>query len=177
MEIIDKTEEPHFIITTKMEKKEYRKFLYYCTFFQSKLMVPYFLAMSMLGAYLIWEDGETVFIFLLKMFLLSVFAMIGICIMVERKNKKRIEKEGGDIDISEVQWKFYDDRLCYESDQYKIRWEKTYDRMDRVLESKNCFFIFIKRNQVSFVPKKNIKELNNFQKFLKEKFPKKYKKI
>lgn len=177
MEIMEKIEEPRFIITTKMEKKEYRKFLYYCTFFQSKLIVPYFLVMSMLGAYLIWEDGETVFIFLLKLFLLSVFVLLGICIMVERKNKKRIEKEGVDIDTSEIQWRFYDDRLCYESDQYKIRWEKTYDRMYRVLESKNCFFLFVKKNQVSFIPIKDIKEDKDFQKFLKEKFPKKYKKI
>lgn len=174
---MEKTEKPRFRIITKMEKKERRKYMYYCTFFQSKLLVPYFVAMSMLGAYLIWEDGETIFIFFLKMFLLSVFAMVGVCIMVERKNKKRIAKEGGDIDISEVHWKFYDDRLCYENDQYKIRWEENYDKMDRVLESKNCFFIFIKRNQVSFLPKKDIRELNNFQKFLKEKFPQKYKKI
>lgn len=173
---MEKTGEPRFRITTKMEQKDYRKFLYIATFLRSKIIIPYLLLVSMAGAYLMREKGESSIFFIMKVIGLFILAVGTVCFTVERKNKQRVKTDRITFYL-ESKLSFFEDRVCYENEEMKGYWELSYDKIYEILESKDYFMFYLTKNQASLIRKQDMSDVENFQKFLKEKFPKKYKKI
>ena len=172
-------EEVRFSIESIMEKEDYRRFLYTATFFRNKFIIPLIGLISLVGAIIIsWDSGEiqwwSVIISWVIFFILTIAA---VCFMVERKNKQRIttDKTGTFGSVSLL--KFYDEKVEMSNEALKSRGELNYNQFYAVLESKDYFIFYLTVNQASLIRKKDVPQVEEFRKFIIEKFPKKFKSI
>lgn len=84
-----------FTIKTKMDKEDYRKFLYLATFKKSPIIIPIILLIAAIGAGIIaFENGNfNIIDFLIAWVFMTLLVFGTICFKVEHKNKKRIETD------------------------------------------------------------------------------------
>ncbi|WMI82658.1 YcxB family protein [Anaerotignum sp. MB30-C6] len=59
----------------------------------------------------------------------------------------------------------------------KSKGELSYNQFFSVLESKDYFIFYLTANQASLIRKKDVPQVDEFRKFIKEKFQKKFKHI
>ncbi|NLK37099.1 MAG: YcxB family protein [Epulopiscium sp.] len=169
-------EDALFIITTKMEKEDYRKFLYTATFRRNPAVLWILAGISLLGTiFLQFSVGQIrILPLLLKWCLLMVIAVVVICFQVERKNKTRIRTDKTGTFEQETVLYFYPQHLKTEVPAVKGTHTLEYHQFFQVLESKDYFMFYYSKNLASLLRKKDMEELDSFREFLKEKFGARY---
>ncbi|WP_242823551.1 YcxB family protein [Thermoclostridium stercorarium] len=111
------------------------------------------------------------------MFLYAV-AVLTVVLKVERVNAKRVktDKTGTFDNVNTL--KFYVDRIVFENDALRSKGELKYNQFYAVLESKDCFILYLTANQATLIRKKDVENLNLFKDFLlknSRKYIKRYK--
>ena len=169
----------YFVIQTKMEKEDYKKFLYLATFFRNKLTLPMILLLAFLGsaAIQLTEDAFSLVPFLVVTILMFVVAVAAVCFQVERKNQQRVttDKTGAFGSISTL--RFGEEVIEMENEAMHSSGELRYDQIYQLLETHDYFIFYLTANQASLVRKKDVTEVAAFRTFLQEKFAGKYKKM
>ncbi len=171
--------QPRFIIKTTMEKKDYRKFLYFSTFKKNKTSIPLLGLIALLAGIMIsWDNGSINFTRLviswIGLFALAIaFAVIKVEIRVAQRVKT--DKTGTFGSISTL--KFFDDKIVMENQALKATSQLKYIHFYALVESKDYFIFYINMNQASLVRKQDIENLDEFKAFIAEKFRNRYKSI
>lgn len=170
-----------FLITTKMEKEDYRKFLYTATFCRNKLVVPMIVALCLVGALFVnFSSGRVSTIgFILTFIIMLVFAIGACCFRIEQRNKQRVKTDNTGIFGAESILHFYEEHLEMETPKLHSHAELRYDQFYGVMESKDYFIFYITMNQASLVRKKDVKDdmVMEFRIFLQDVFGGKYRKL
>ena len=174
-------EQAKFLITTIMEKEDYRKFLYIATFLRKKSVIPMIIAMCLLGSLCVnavWEN-ITPGGFIIVFFIMLAFVMGVTCFRLEKKNKQRIKTDKTGTFGAESILKFYDEYMEMETPVLHSHAELRYEQFYGVMESKDFFIFYITMNQASLIRKKdvNAKEAAAFRDFLQGVFGEKYRKL
>lgn len=120
--------EIRYLISTTMEKEDYRKFLYLATFFRNKIVIPMIAGIAFLGSLFInWKmqyfNWGAIVVSWLFLFALAIAT---VCFKVERKNKQRVNSDKTGTFGSVNVLKFYDDRVTMENDSLKSTGELKY---------------------------------------------------
>ncbi|MFY9178027.1 MAG: YcxB family protein [Caldicoprobacterales bacterium] len=172
-------EDPKFIINTIMTKEDYRKFLYIATFRRNKLIIPFIVLISLVGATIISLDNGSLNVIGLIISWIFLFALaIGLVLFkVERKNAQRVktDKTGAFDSINTL--KFYDDRMVMGNEVLKSTGELKYSQFHALMKSKDYFIFYITANQASLIRKQDIEDITAFEEFILEKFENRYKSI
>lgn len=167
----------HFAVQTKMEKEDYRKFLYLATFFREKFTLPMVFGFAALGAAGI-QLSEGAFA-PLRFILLTVFlfaAAIGVlCLRVERQNKRRVASDKTGTFGGVVTLRFGDEEIEVENAALHSTGKPRYDEIYELLETADYFIFYFTATQASLLRKKDVEDPEALKAFLKEKFAKKYK--
>lgn len=157
-----------FIITTTMEKEDYRKFLYLATFCRNKMVFPLIAIIAFVGSFLInWNQRHLNWITItLSWLFMFVLAIAVVCFKVERKNNLRITSDHTGTFGSRNVLKFYEEKVVMENDSLKSTAELKYSQFFSVLESKDYFIFYLTANQASLIRKKDIESLDAFKQFI-----------
>lgn len=172
-------EEPKIIINTSMSKEDYRKFLYISAFKRNKLIIPFFLLISLIGSMIInFDNGNFSLIgFIISWILLFALGIAISLFKIERKNQQRVKTDKIGTFDSVNTLKFYDDKIVMENKSLKSTGELNYNQFFTVMESKDYFIFYLTGNQASLIRKKDVENLKGFKEFIVGKFEGKYKKI
>jgi hypothetical protein len=116
--------------------------------------------------------------FILGWVFLYAVAVLTVVLKVERVNAKRVktDKTGTFDNVNTL--KFYVDRIVFENDALRSKGELKYNQFYAVLESKDCFILYLTANQATLIRKKDVENLNLFKDFLlknSRKYIKRYK--
>lgn len=172
-------EDVKFIVKTKLEKKDYRKFLYITTFFKNKIIIPYILFLCLCAALFVGFQNS---IFKLSrfiiIFIICLVATIGVLILeLEVKIKTRMATDKVGTFNNESKLEFYDDRVVMENEVIKLVSEIKYEQYYYLIESKAYYYFYLSKHQAYIVRKIDIENINEFSEFIKTKFNKRYKYI
>lgn len=172
-------EEPKIIINTKMEKEDYKKFLYTATFKRNKFTIPILILMSMVaGLFIGYEKGNFSLVrFFISWILLLIISIFIILFQIKRKNEKRVKTDRTAGFDNLYTLKFHDEKLVVENQSLKSSAEVTYDKIFSLLESKEFFILYFTESQASAIRKKDIDNLEEFKEFIIDKLKGRYKKI
>jgi hypothetical protein len=147
-----------FSIETRMEGKDYRKFLYIATFFRKKMVIPMILLLSGAMAYLlsISENGFSISAFLVFWLVLLLVGIASTAFQIERKNKVRIktDKTGTFGAVNELL--FFENEFEVNSEVLKSQSTIEYEKIYQVLESKDYFIVYFNANQAAIVRKEDM---------------------
>ncbi len=168
--------EPNFLIKTKMEKADYRKFLYIATFRRNKFALPLIAFIALIGSVVAnWASSHfNVLEVILTWIFMCALAIAAVCFKVERKNKQRIstDQTGTFESINVLQ--FYEDKVVMENESLHSTGELQYEQFFQLLESKDYFIFYLTIHQASLVRKKDIDHCLEFKRFLTSKFAGRY---
>jgi hypothetical protein len=169
-------EDALFLFTTKMEKEDYRKFLYTATFRKNPAVIWILSGICLLGAiFLQISAGQIKILSLLLQWCMLMAVAVGvICFQVERKNKSRIRTDKTGTFEQETVLYFYPQCLKTEVPAIKGTHTLEYHQFFQVLESKDYFMFYYSKNLASLLRKKDMEEIDGFREFLKEKFGARY---
>jgi hypothetical protein len=172
-------EEPKIIINAKMEKEDYKKFLYTATFKRNKFTIPILVLMAMVaGLFIGYEKGEFSLIrFLFSWLVLLIVSIFIVVFQIRRKNEKGVKADNTAGFDNLYTLKFYNEKLVVENQSLKSRAEISYDKIFSLLESKDLFILYFTKSQASAIMKRDIDDLGEFKEFIIDKFKDKYKKI
>lgn len=162
-----------------MTKEDYKKFLYIATFRRNKLLIPFMIALSVIGSLAIGFDsyGFSWLRFMLSFVIMTPFIFGIIIFQVERRNAKRVKTDqtGSFDSISKLT--FYEDKMTLEVEAFKSSGEVQYAQFYGVRESKDYFIFYLNVNQASLIRKIDVEELEEFKAFIMDKLKEKYKRI
>lgn len=156
-------------INTKLEKKDYKKFLYIATFLRRPYTILLIIIISFFGGIMAtWDGGmaakELVIFYWIFMFIIS---MVTLMWNVERKNKRK-SKEGGEVFSRNILY-FYDDKIAITDGQLEKPLALTYNQIYEVLESKNYYIFYFSKTMASLIRKEdmaaNTKDFSDFISF------------
>lgn len=168
-----------FTIRTKMEKEDYRKFLYIATFKRNPYAIHMLVIMSMLASVLtsMWTKTLDI-VSVATLWIIMLATAVGmICLKVERKNKARIatDKTGAFESVNILH--FYQDHMIMETPDIKGTSTLEYTKFYKVLESKDYFIFYFNVNMASLIRKKDIEDLEMVGGFIKNAFGERYRVI
>ena len=170
-----------FLITTKMEKEDYRKFLYTATFRRNKLVIPLIVALCLVGAlFVTFSSGRTSPIGIILTFIFMFVLAVGTCCFkIEHRNKQRVKTDHTGTFGAESVLHFYDDYVEMDTPALKSHAEFRYEQFYGIMESKDYFIFYFTVNQASLVRKKDMaaEDVELFRVFLRDVFGKKYRKL
>lgn len=168
--------EPVFSIQTKMERQDYRKFLYIATFCRNKLTIPIIVIIALAASLLVnWKNGTINLLGLVLTWIFMFALSIGvICLQVESKNKRRITTDKTGTFESTSLLSFYEDKVVIENKALNSTGELKYDQFFDLLESKEYFIFYITANQASLIRKKDVEDVSAFKAFIVSKFQNRY---
>lgn len=172
-------EEIIYTVTTTMEKEDYRKFLYWATFFKNKIVIPMIACLAFVCSlivnwnlyYVSWGKISLYWAFFFAL------AIAVVCLKVERKYKLRVTTDNTGAFGSLNELKFYPDKVVMNNASLKSTGQLKYSQIYSVIESKSYFIFYITANQASLIRKKDIDLLESFKQFMKETFGNKYRRI
>lgn len=148
-----------FAIETKMEPKDYRKFLYIATFFRKKMILPMIFLFSGAMAYLlsISEKGFSISAFIVFWIVLLAVGVASTSFQIERKNKLRIKTDQSGTFGALNRLVFFDNEIEVSSEALKSSSVIQYNQIYQVLESKEYFIVYFNANQAAIIRKIDIK--------------------
>lgn len=168
-----------YTIRTTMEKEDYRKFLYWATFYKNKKVIPMIACLAFVCSLIVNWNLYYVSWGKVTLYWAFFFALANavICLKVKRRYKLRVttDKTGAFGSLNEL--KFYSDKVVIDNDSLKSTGQLKYSQIYSVFESKDYFIFYITANQASLIRKKDIDFLESFRMFIKETFGNKYKRI
>ncbi|MGB5823853.1 MAG: YcxB family protein [Proteocatella sp.] len=168
-----------FTIQTKMEKEDYRKFLYIAAFRRNPHAVHMLVIMSMVASVLtsMWTKTLDIVSVATLWIIMLATAVFMICLKIERKNKAMIatDKTGtfGGVNILH----FYQNHMIMETPDIKGTSTLEYSKFYKVLESKDYFIFYFNANMASLIRKKDVEDLEMVSGFIKNVFGEKYRAI
>ncbi|RXI38781.1 hypothetical protein DP129_11220 [Clostridium tetani] len=147
-----------FKVKTKMDKEDYRKFLYLATFKKSPIIIPMILFIAAIGAGIIaFENGVfNIVAFLIAWVFMTVLAFGTICFKVEYKNKKRVKTDKIGTFNTYQTLSFYEDYVIVVNDSIEGKGKIRYDQFYGLLESKEYLIFYYDANMASLIRKKDI---------------------
>lgn len=95
-----------------------------------------------------------------------------VCFKVEQKNKQRITTDMTGTFGSVSLLNFYDEKVEMSNEALNSKGKLNYNQFFSVLESKDYFIFYLTANQASLIRKKDIEHIDEFRKFIMEKFQK-----
>lgn len=172
-------DEAKIVINTTMTKEDYRKFLYIATFKRNEFIIPMLGLFVLAGGLIIsfHEWGLNLVKLIISWVFLFGLAIGTILFKVERRNARRVKTDKTGAFDSVNTLKFFDDRMVMENEALKSTGELRYDQFFTLLESRDYFILYLTANQASLIRKKDIEGLDDFEKFITQKFKGRYKKI
>ena len=168
-----------YTVRTTMEKEDYRKFLYWATFYKNKIVVPMIVCLAFVCSMILNCDFQYVSwgkVMLYWAFFFTLAIAI-VCLKVERKNKLRVNTDNTGTFGSLNELKFYSDKVVMDNAALKSTGQLKYSQFYSVIESKDYFIFYITANQASLIRKKDIDFLDSFRHFIIEVFCDKYRRI
>lgn len=171
--------QPHFVITTTMEKEDYKKFLYTATFRRNKFIYLIIGLIALAGVYKTrYTLGDFNFLKYFSCWLFFVVIAIGaILLRVEIKNKKRLKHDKTGTFGSKSTLSFYDEKIGFENQAFNSKGELEYKSVHKLMESKDYFIFYLTNTQATLLRKKDMYNVDEFRDFIKPKFKGKYRKI
>ncbi len=168
-----------FTITTRMEKEDYRQFLYIAAFLRNKMVIPFIIILCVAGSgFISFSAGKfeicRFIIWTIFMFFIEVAV---ICIKVERRNRQRIKTDKTGTFDTDCILHFFEHKMIMETEANKSYGELMYEQFYGILESRKYIIFYITINQASLIRKKDVDNLEEFVCFLKGRFEKRYKKV
>lgn len=170
-----------FTVKTKMDKEDYRKFLYLATFKKSPIIIPIILLIAAIGAGIIaFENGNfNIIDFLIAWVFMTLLVFGTICFKVEHKNKKIIKTDKiGTFGTYET-ISFCEDYVIVINDSVEGKSKIRYEQFYGLLESKEYLIFYYNANMASLIRKKDIEDEYKTEiiRFLKEKLGKSFRTI
>lgn len=166
-------EQALFTVCTRMEKEDYRKFLYTATFRRSPWGLIFITGLSLAVSLLLsWgSDGLRPVRLLILWGLYFCIAIGAVCLKIELKNRKRIATDRTGAFGAVNTLCFYEDRLTLSCEELHSFGEFRYSQFYGIMESKDFFLFYLSADQASMVRKKDLENPDAFRRFLASKFP------
>lgn len=168
-------------VKTKMEKEDYRKFLYLATFRRNKLAIPMIFVIGAIGAIFIaiHAGSFSLTTFLISWVLLTLLAFGVIIFKVEQRNKQRIKTDNTGAFGALTTLDFFDEHLIVTTECFDGKSDVKYEQIFRVLETQDYFITYFSANSASLIRKvdMSIEDQNNLKGLLQDKLVERYKKI
>ncbi|MEG1621458.1 MAG: hypothetical protein RR322_06040 [Oscillospiraceae bacterium] len=168
-----------YVFQTTINKKEYQALLYHQTFFQNPFVIPAIILLCIGGACITTYMGGflTLGSVISSSIVLFVLGMGIIVSEVEKKHKRRLIEGVTSPVGNPMEFVFYADCMEVIKPTTKRRNLISYENFNGLKETKNLFLFDFDSTQIDILNKKDIKELEEFSTFIKEKFDGRYKKI
>ncbi len=172
-------ETPLFQVSTHMERKDYRKFLYIATFFQNPLVIPLILVMCGVGAVLASRQLGRSDLFYIVALWAAITALVfsAVCFNVEGKNRRRVTaaQQVGALD-RRLEMSFSETEFLLENPAREASRTLSYEEFHLLMETKDYFIFFLTKHQVTLLCKRDLKEeeRDSFSAFIRRKFGKRY---
>lgn len=164
--------EPLYTIKSKLEKKDHIKFMYVSTFFKKPITFLFFVAAAVAGGIGFGRGArlqETWQFFLLGF---GIFALLIFFIFVRvraKSVKKIIKDKTGNYELENT-FKFFPKGMILEGKKMKTASLVKYEKLYRVIETRDYFMIYFNEFQGSLFKKSQVENCNEFQDFLRSKF-------
>ena len=144
-------------IKTKMEKEDYRKFLYYVTFFKGFKSIGVLIVVAFIASLLLTFDGNgfEIIKFLGYLILMLAVGLISIVLKIEKLNRARIKTDKVLFDYTNELY-FYDEYIQVKNKAFESDSKIPYNIINKVLETKDFYLIYLNNNQASVIRKKDI---------------------
>lgn len=172
-------EDAIFTVETRMEKEDYRKFLYTATFRKSVFTLPLIGAMAFFGALIVGRLRQfyAPAFLLLTWLLFCVLAIGAVCFMVEVQNNRRFKAVGADASDSQSRMILCEAKMTVTLLTTGEAMALGYDQIRLLLESKDYFIFYVGANQAFLMRKRDARDPAAVGAFLAEKCVGRYRRI
>lgn len=145
-------------IETKMEKEDYKKFLYTTTLFRNGKSIPMLILIALGCAVLLNFDSKGFnFIKMLGYFVVFLIIAIGsVVFKIERLNKARLKSDESGIFNTESIIDFCEDYMFIKVESFESESKIPYTNIFKVIETKDFYLTYLNDNQASVIRKKDI---------------------
>ena len=166
-----------FTVTTKMERADYKKFLYFASFQKSPSSILIILAFSLGGALFGAYYGEmfTVAKVLIFWVLISGLAFTAVCFRIEQKISQREYQEKRDAFNIVDHLEFHDKYIRIEESGRKDAVKVDYDKFKKVIEAKEYFYLYHSEKNASMIRKEDVDPAVDLRGFFSRKFGARFK--
>lgn len=140
-------EQPVLQVTTQMERKDYRRFLYLATFCRNHLVIPLLFIVAAIGALAVaYQEGGVKWSGFITAFgVYCVLCFGAVALLVEFRNRQHAK--GNTLGFGQKQvYEFYEDRLVTYTPEDPERAALLYGQMYRVLESRRYLIFYCMAN-------------------------------
>ncbi len=173
-------EAPVLTVTTQMERKDYRRFLYLATFCRNRIIIPLLFIVSAIGALAVsYSEGGVHWSGFIGAFgIYCVLCFGAVALMVEFRNRQHAKAEGGSFGQKQV-YEFYGDRLVTYADSTPERAALRYEQMYRVLESRRYLVFYCMANLAFLLRREDVtgEEWQQLTQLLQQAMGKRYRRV
>lgn len=167
-----------FKISTKIDKKDYKKFIYITTYFKDvKRLILFILLILALSIFLNIDDTDIIKKSIFTFIFFSAVTIISQVIRISNKINKRIKTDKFGIFDSKTDLYFYNSEINIVDEDKRSNMYLKYSEIYKLIETKDYYLFYINYNQASILRKRDIDEKENFNFFIKRKFENNYKYI
>ena len=161
-----------FTITTKMEKYDYKQFLYFASFWKTPASILIILVISALGALFGAYYGElfTPLYVILFWVVISVLAVAVVCFRITQKITRREYEGGRDAFGITDHLEFHDKYILITDPIRKTSAKVGYDQIRMVYETKEYFYLYHSENNASMIRKQDVDPSVDLRTFFKKRF-------
>lgn len=168
-------------ISKKVDKGEYRKFLYLSMFHRNRWILSYVLLLSLVGGYFISRkpEGFSLPLFLFTSIFLFFIVLLVMVLRYERRNIKHSGLKKGEFYNIVHNIALYEDKISISVEDRKEKRSFRYRDVLLALEGRTVTVIFFGNTFATYVSRKDVNEseYREIQQFLKRKLKEKYRKV
>lgn len=168
-------------VSRKVNRIEYRKFLYLAMFHRNRWLLVYLFLLSLIGGYFISRKPEG-FSISLFFFSTAILFLLVVAMMVLRYERRNIKHSGLKKDefyniVHNVS--FYEDKVSVSVEDKKEKKSFRYSDILMVLEGRTMMVIFFGNTFATYLSKKDMgeREYGEVVQILKRKIKEKYRKV
>ena len=166
-----------FTITTRTEKEDYRKFLYFASFRKSPKSLLIIFGFSAAGALFgaVYGNIFSVLNVILLWIGISIFVCLGVCFRAEQK-VIQLQYAGKENAFKTTQHlEFHDKNIIIDDSNVPGIVKVGYDKIKRVFETKDYYYFYIIDNQASMIRKSDIETTVDIRTFFQKRFQQRFK--
>lgn len=170
-------EQPIFCVHSKMEKEDYKKFLYIASFKKNPKIKILIVVFSFLGAlFATWAGGMfSIPRMIIMWILLAVTLVLGIVWKINIRYKQRVNTDKTGVFGSTIKYSFYKDHVLMENEVLNGAHDLKYSQFHRILECKEFYILYYDSSTATLVRKKDIENDSKVKQFFKDTFKENYK--
>ncbi len=167
-----------FKISTKIDKKDYKKFVYITTYFKDlKRLVLFTLLILSLAVFLNIDEIDIVKKSFFTFIFFIAITIISQVIRINNKINKRIKTDKLGMFDLKTDLYFYDEEINIIDEEKKSNIYLKYSEIYKLIETKDYYLFYLNYNQASILRKRDINKKEDFNNFIKAKFQNNYKYI